>query len=199
MKQPIHTLIVGEQGVGKSTLIRRVLEEVDVSICGFETRKEDGLADAVLGSPLYIYEAGKPHVQTADNLAGHCKDKKPVVYVQGFDRFAEKLEQLAEENRREHWASQENETIQGLTRDRLILMDEIGVMECQSERFCSAILELLNGDTPILAAVKYKNRPFLEKVRSHPNCRCFTITPENRAALYEDVLAFVQAQISGSK
>jgi len=184
MKQPIHALIVGEQGVGKSTLIHRVLKELSLSVCGFQTRKEETMADQVLGSPLYIYEAGQPHVQSLDNLVGHCKDKKPVVYIEGFDRFAEKLEQLMEKERR------------GEKIDSLILMDEIGVMECRSERFCRAILELLNGEVPILAAVKYKDRPFLEQVRSHPNCRCFTITPENRDSLYEDVLAFVQTQIS---
>ncbi len=183
---PMHTLIVGEQGVGKSTLIHRILDQLQLSVCGFETRKEDDLADPRLGSPLYIYEAGLPHVQTEENLVGHCKDQKPVVYPEGFDRFAVKLERLR---------AQSGELLDPAAVADVILMDEIGVMESKSEPFCQAILELLDGDMPILAAVKYKDRPFLQKVRSHPRCRCFQITSENREELYQEVLAFVREQM----
>lgn len=188
--QPMHTLIVGEQGVGKSTLIHRVMDELQLTVCGFETRKEDELVDPLLGSPLYIYEAGLPHIQREDNLVGHCKDQKPVVYPEGFDRFAERLEQLSN-------GASESDAMTDAARHAdadVILMDEIGVMESRSERFCQAILHLLDGDMPVLAAVKYKDRPFLQQVRSHPRCRCFQITPENREELYHEVLAFVKEQ-----
>ena len=50
----MHALIVGERGIGKSTLIRRVLKELNRPLFGFETKKEDALADEVKGSPVYI-------------------------------------------------------------------------------------------------------------------------------------------------
>ena len=178
MSQQIHTLIVGEQGVGKSTLLHRVLDTLQLSVCGFETCKEDGLAEEDNGTPLYIYEAGQPRVQSRDNLVGYCKDKKPVALVDGFDRFASKLQAM-----------------RGMNAD-VILMDEIGVMESKSPRFCQAILDHLDGEVPILASVKYKDRPFLQQVRNHPKCRCFAVTPENRDELYQKVLAFVQEQLA---
>ena len=172
-----HTLIVGEQGVGKSTLIRRVLAALDVTVGGYITRKEDALADPQLGSPIYIYEAGQPQTQTQDNLVGHCRDQRPLVYPEAFDRFVPKLQNIK-------------------ARDQdLILLDEVGTMETRANTFCPAILELLDGDTPILAAVKYKDCPYLEQVRSHPNCQCFTITEENRDELFEMVLTVVHQQL----
>ena len=62
----MHALIVGEPGVGKSALIRQVLEELDVPVPSYETRKADALADG-LGSPIYIYDEEEPRSRTEDN------------------------------------------------------------------------------------------------------------------------------------
>ena len=184
-KLPQHTLIVGGQGVGKSTLIRRVLEALDVPVCGYITRKEPHLRDPELGDPIYIYEADQPQIQTDENVVGHCLDQRPVVYQEAFDRFAEKLQALSKED----MATDENE------KASLLLMDEVGIMECQSPDFCQAVLDLLEGERPILAAVKYKDRPYLNQIRGHERCRCFTITEENREELFEEVLQFVRQQL----
>ena len=39
----MHALIVGDRGVGKSTLIRRVLAELNRPLFGYETKKEEQL------------------------------------------------------------------------------------------------------------------------------------------------------------
>ena len=184
-KLPQHTLIVGGQGVGKSTLIRRVLEELDVPVCGYITRKEPHLRDPQLGDPIYIYQASQSQIQMDENVVGHCLDQRPVVYQEAFDRFAKKLQALFKED----MATDESE------KAPLLLMDEVGIMECHSPGFCQAVLDLLEGDRPILAAVKYKDRPYLNQIRGHERCRCFTITEENREELFEEVLQFVRQQL----
>jgi len=68
-------------------------------------------------------------------------------------------------------------------------------MESESEAFCGAVMHLLDGDAPVIAAVKDKDFPFLEAVRSHPNCKCFYIDEENRNELFPEVLAFVKEQL----
>lgn len=173
----MHALIVGPRGVGKSTLIRRVLSDLNKPVFGFETKKEDALADESLGSPVYIYAAGTEHRQTPENLVGHCKNKCFATMKEAFDRYAPKLRLPVPEN-------------------HVILLDELGFMESSSEAFCGAVLALLDGDIPVIAAVKDKDFPFLNAVRTHPNCRCFHITPENRDELFPEVLAFLQAQFT---
>lgn len=174
----MHALIVGSIQVGKSTLIHRVLHEIGMPVFGFETKKEDGMADRELGSPVYIYEAGKPYIQRADNLVAHCGrwggNWKKTVYTETFDRFAPKLENPPQ--------------------GHIVLMDEIGFMESSSLRFCDAIMKLLDGDMPVIAAVKCNSTPFLDAVKAHPNCRCFEITPENRDVLFDELLDFVRRQ-----
>lgn len=171
----MHALIIGARGVGKSTLIRRVLQELNRPLFGFETKKETALADERSGSPVYIYEAGKEHLQTGDNLVGYCLNRRSTPIPSGFDRYAPKL-------------------LTPIADGCIVEMDEIGFMESKSEAFCRAVMTLLDGNAPVIAAVKDKDIPFLEAVRAHPNARCFHITPENRDALYFEVLEFMKAQ-----
>lgn len=167
-----HILIVGARGVGKSTLIRRVLDALDRPVFGFETKKEDTLADNS-GCPIYIYKAGAPHEQSEENLVGYCKNQRPTTYRDAFDRFAPHLRQALPQN-------------------GVILLDELGFMEAASKAFCQAVFALLDGNVPVIAAVKDKDVPFLNEIRSHPNAKCFDITQENRDALFDGVLAFVR-------
>jgi len=172
----MHALIVGTHGVGKSTLIRRVLKELNRPLSGYETQKEECLEDKENGIPIYIYDAGTEHVPLKENLLGYSKNQHAISMIESFDRYAPKLLKPVPEN-------------------GLIELDEIGFMEAKSEPFCDAIMTLLNGTTPVIAAVKDKDVPFLNTVRSHPNARCFYITVQNREALFEEVLNFIKQQL----
>lgn len=171
-----HTLIVGAKHVGKSTLIRKVIGELGCSVSGFETKKEDCMADEIHGSPLYIYKAGQAHRQMQDNLLGYCKGNPPEISKHAFDRAV-------------HLISESE--IEG----DVIVMDEIGFMESSSKVFCSEIMHRLDGDKPVIAAVKHNETGFLTAVKNHPNCRCFFITEENRDELFPAVLRFVRSQL----
>lgn len=169
----IHAFIVAAPGIGKSTLINRVLEELDRPVFGYITRKEKDEWDDILGNPIYIYPAARPQVRTAENLVGHCKDRKPTVYPEAFDRFAPYLWEPVPEN-------------------ALIVMDEIGFMEASSELFCGGIFRLLDGENPVIAAVKDKDTDFLNKIRSHPGAKCFYLTTENREAMVSEMLQYLK-------
>ena len=173
----MHALIVGQRGVGKSARIRRVLKELNMPLFGFETKKEAGLAEMELGEPVYIYEAGKPHIQGEENLVGYCGKKDREQFRRTFEWFAPRLREEIPE-------------------DSIVLLDELGIMESEAADFCGAVLSLLDGDNPVIAAVKPKDTAFLQAVRGHEKCRCFYITPENREALFEEVLAFMWKEVT---
>jgi nucleoside-triphosphatase len=172
----MHALIVGDRGVGKSTLIRRVLKELRCPVFGFETKKEEHLEDPLRGCPIYIYDAGKPHSQTPNNLIGYHKEQDIPAITAAFDRYAPRLMDAVPEG-------------------AVVELDEIGFLEANAENFCHAVLHLLEGKNPVIAAVKNREHPFLDAVRNHPNARCFYITAENRDALYEEVIAFMKQQL----
>ena len=172
----MHALIVGDRGVGKSTLIRRVLQELNRPVFGFETKKEEQLEDPIRGCPIYIYDAGKPHCRAQENLIGYHKEQDMAAITAAFDRYAPSL-------------------MGPVADDAVVELDEIGFLEAKSQAFCQAVLHLLEGKNPVIAAVKNREHPFLDAVRNHPNARCFFITAENRDALYEEVLAFMKQQL----
>ena len=172
----MHALIVGDRGVGKSALIRRVLKELNRPLFGFETKKEAALEDPLRGCPIYIYDAGKPHCRTQENLIGYHKEQDIAAMTAAFDRYAPKL-------------------AESVPKKAVVELDEIGFLEAKSDHFCQAVLHLLDGDRPAIAAVKNRNIPFLKQIREHPKARCFDITAENRDTLYEEVLTFMKQQM----
>ena len=172
----MHALIVGDRGVGKSTLIRRVLKELDRPVFGFETKKEEQPEDPIRGCPIYIYDAGRPHIRTPNGLIGYHRERDIPAITAAFERYAPALMEAVPEN-------------------AVVELDEIGFLEANAKNFCDAVLRLLDGRAPVIAAVKDREHPFLDAVRDHPNARCFYITAENRDELYEEVLAFMKQQL----
>ena len=106
---------------------------------------------------------------------GYSKNQHLTIIKETFDRFASCLRSPVPSG-------------------HVILMDEIGIMESSSEEFCSAVLSLLDSKVPVIAAIKDKHTAFLDAVRSHPNCKCFCVSAENRDILRAQIAAFLAAQ-----
>lgn len=166
-----HIFITGPSGAGKSTLIRRLLEAWGLPIGGFMTKKE--AKDKSGYYPIYIHPAAASPEQrrfSEDNRIGSCNqrihDKKPQV----FDTLG--LEYL------------QNSPTGGI-----IVMDELGFLEKDAPRFQAAVLELLEGETLVLAAVKSrKETPFLEELHRHPRAKVYALSPENREELFQTLV-----------
>ena len=154
-----HLLICGERGVGKSTLIRRLLEHSTREVGGFVTKRLP-VADENGFFPIYLYPAsqseGERRNETA-NLVGTCDSRSSIRHPSGG----------------------------------IILMDELGFLENDAKVFQSAVLCALDGDTPVLAAVKPKDTPFLRAVRGHENAELVFIDEQNRDALLEKLLPHI--------
>ena len=171
-----HVLIVGEQGVGKSTVIARVRRALDLPEAGFETVREPETADE-RGTPVRIYRVGRPRIRTEENVVAFVGPGGRTAFPETFDRYAAFLRED--------------------TRNcGLIVLDELGFLEADAADFCRTVLALLDGDVPVLAAVKPKDTPFLSEVRNHPKGKRFHIDEGNRDALAEEVLAFLRLQMN---
>ena len=82
-----HLLICGERGVGKSTLIRRLLEHSTREVGGFVTKRLP-VADENGFFPIYLYPAsqseGERHNEAA-NLVGTCDSRSSIRHAEVFD------------------------------------------------------------------------------------------------------------------
>lgn len=169
-----HLLLCGERGVGKSTLIRRLLAENRREVGGFVTKRLTE-ADANGFFPIYLYPARQREEERRSeraNLVGTCDSRSSVRYPEVFDGLGTHL-------------------IESAPRGGLILMDELGFLENDAKAFQTAVLRALDGDTPVLAAVKPKDTPFLRAVRGHGNAELVFIDEANRDALFAQLLPHI--------
>ncbi len=65
----------------------------------------------------------------------------------------------------------------------LIVIDEIGKMECSSARFRRALEDILDASVNALATLGIGRLPFFEAIRRRPDVELVTLTERNRDAL----------------
>ena len=170
-----HILITGEIGAGKSTLIRRLLDTVHRPICGFYTLVREtgrtGEKEFFLHSARLLPEE---RFYTPENRIALCTHKPVEIYPHVFDC---------------HGVTSLGDPRPG----ELVVMDELGFLESRSPLFQQRVLELLEGDIPVIAAVKSRpDVPFLEAVKSHPKTTLFHITPHNREELFATLVPVME-------
>jgi nucleoside-triphosphatase len=160
-----HILIVGRNGVGKSTLIRALLSAAKVPVCGVITNKESARPDG--SCPVYIHRYGEPRRFSDENLIGLCREGCSMAFPEAFDRFAERMT---------------------FPRDGVLVFDELGFMESDAPRFCATVMQALDTAPFLIAAVRDKSTAFLNAVRAHPRAKLFRIDEHNRDDLREQLL-----------
>ena len=167
-----HILICGEVGVGKSTLIQRLLAQSTRPLYGFITKKLD--PDENGFHPIYIHPAGSgERVYEEKNLVGTCDRRIHNINLDAFNTLG---------------VSYLHAKPGGI-----ILMDELGFMEAKAEAFTRAVIAALDGDVPVIAAVKARFEvPFLNEVRAHSKGHLYRITQENRDQVYEELLPIIR-------
>ena len=172
MSERKHIFICGEVGVGKSTLIQRLLAQSTRPLYGFITKKLD--PDENGFHPIYIHPAGTDaRVYEEKNLIGTCDRRIHNINLDAFNTLGVSYLQAKA--------------------DGIILMDELGFMEAQAEAFTRAVMGALDGDIPVVAAVKARfDIPFLNAVRAHPKGNLYMITPENRDPILKELLPVIR-------
>ena len=176
MAEKRHILICGERGVGKSTLIERLLAACPRPRYGFITKMRPAGPDGF--HPIYIHPAGQPvteRVYMEENCIGVCDSRTHRPRLDAFNTLGVRY-------------------IQTARADGILVMDELGFFESRARAFTAAVLTALAGDIPVIAAVKSrKDVPFLNAVRAAPQAEVFHITPENRDELYRLLLPRMEA------
>jgi len=160
-----HVIIAGKRKIGKTTLTDRLLEGFSGPVYGFRTAPGKSMKKGCRS--FFIHPAGaSERMESEENHIGDGNGIKPVAYPEAFDGYGVKCLEAEP--------------------DGIIVMDELGFMERDAERFCSRVLELFDGDIPILATAKSGHDiEFLNKLLNHPNADVYYITIENRDELYE--------------
>ncbi|HYB30990.1 MAG TPA: nucleoside-triphosphatase [Solirubrobacteraceae bacterium] len=157
------TLIEAPPGVGKTTALQRLAEllrERDVTLAGFLTGE---IRDGTRRVGFHVETLGGERGTLAhQNLPGPPRVGRYGVSIGEFERIA--LPAL------------------GLPAD-VILIDELGKMELASSRFRNALVDLVEGDTPVVATVHAFHHPFTDALKRRPDATVERLTRENRDEL----------------
>jgi nucleoside-triphosphatase len=73
----------------------------------------------------------------------------------------------------------------------LIVVDEVGKMECLSPHFVVAMERLWSAPVPLLITVAEKGGGYIAQIKGKPGARLLTVTPANRDALPDRILKFL--------
>lgn len=159
----MHLLITGEVGVGKTTLISNLLEDVPKDrIYGFYTQKIS--PDGKFGKAGEIYMFPAPY--GLEPKLEHCVAK--ILGHRQFDLHIEEFETYGVS------------LLSNIPEGSFVLMDELGFLESNAPKFCNKVMEVLDCKVCVIGVVKPKHTAFLDRVRQHKNVRLFEITVENR-------------------
>jgi nucleoside-triphosphatase THEP1 len=73
----------------------------------------------------------------------------------------------------------------------IVVVDEIGKMECMSELFRNTLIAILDSDHPVIGSVALRGNPFIEGIKRRNDVLVVKVTEENReelVGLYSDFL-----------
>ncbi|MBI3671068.1 MAG: NTPase [Acidobacteria bacterium] len=169
----LNLFITGKPGVGKTTLVEQVVARLrgSLRLAGFTTTEVRDPAGQRLGFNIVTVE-GRQGELARVGLHSRAYVSRYGVNLESFERLA--LPELAR-------------------RDvDLIVMDEIGRMECASGRFRRAVEDVLDAPVDVLATLGVSRLPFFQALRDRPDVELVNLTERNREALVAEVCARLQ-------
>ncbi|CAO2826854.1 unnamed protein product [Amaranthus hypochondriacus] len=177
-------LISGSPGVGKTTLLIRVLERLRASnpnlkVQGFYTR-EIRQGNERVGFEV-ITVNGQRGILASINHPSPDSQRWPTVGRYRVDVASFETVALPELEIKDD--------------TDLFVIDEVGKMELYSSSFLPAVIRLLNTNVPLLATIpiaKYgRDIPGVARLRNHPGATIYTLYPHNRDLYRERVYSHV--------
>ncbi len=162
------TLITGKPGVGKTTLVQKIIKRMgSVNMAGFYT-SEIRCTGSRLGFELKGLNGGCRTLAHVDMDSRH-RTGKYGVDTPGFEEFLATLDLL-------------NPAVE------LIVIDEIGKMELFSNCFRNLVRDALNADRQVLATIALKGNDFIREIKQRLDIRLLEVTHANRNRLLEAIL-----------
>jgi nucleoside-triphosphatase len=170
-----NLLLTGNPGIGKTTLMVSLAKALaDYHPAGFVTReiREEGVRKGF----LLVSCSGASQVLSHVDINSPLRVGKYKIDLPGFEQFLKEIH-LAED------------------RTGLVMIDEIGKMECFSPLFRDSVLRILDFDRPFIATIGKKVTPFMEGIKKRSDVKLVEVTFENREWIRDDLLAEATAMM----
>ena len=168
-------LVTGPPGSGKTTVIRGVIDLLaGVPMAGFYTEEIRG-SGARTGFRVVTLDGRTARLASVGQRGGP-RVGRYTVHLSDFEAIA--LPQL-----------------EPRPNIALIVIDEIGKMECLSPAFVAAARRALTATVPLLGTVAVAGGGFVAEAKRAPGVTVVTVTPENRGRLPRELVARLQDEL----
>ena len=163
-----NIFLTGLPGIGKTTLIKALSSELKLyQPIGFYT-EELRRGGVRMGFELVGLD-GRRMILSHQDIITEYRVGKYKVDVAGFEKFLGKVRFFEP----------------GIG---LIIIDEIGKMECLSNRFNEILEQILDSEKIVVATIALKAGGFIGNLKKREDAKLFEMTKDNRNLLLREIL-----------
>ncbi len=175
---PNNLLLTGPPGVGKTTIVRKVVDALGPRAGGFYTEEVRHQGKRV-GFRIVTLE-GKRAWLARVGLSSRYRVGRYGVDIDALERVGVTAIQHA------------------LASSDVIIIDEIGRMELASAAFVRVVDAAMDSVKPLVATIMSKPHPTATLFKTRSDVDLWTVTRENRDYLPQQVIAWVEAHLGPS-
>ena len=169
-----NILLTGKPGIGKTTVIKKIIEKYKKNISGFYTEEIREKGNRV-GFRIKNTD-GEEGLLSHIDVKSRFKVGKYAVNTNDIDKIG-----VDSINRALH-----NDEID------IIVIDEIAKMELFSENFKNTVSSALNSSKIVVGVIQDKNIEFLNRIRERKDVKIICITYQNRDEIAEDIIKIIR-------
>ncbi len=166
-KKRKNIFLTGAPSSGKTTVIRKVIAELAFPAKGFYTEEERANGKRV-GFLMNTLD-GKRGYLGHQNIASEFYIRRYGVSIENIETIAAPSITPADER-------------------TVIIIDEIGKMECFSEKFRETALAALDASNVVLGTITYGGDDFIMGIKRRDDIEIYEVTPDNRDILPDLIL-----------
>jgi nucleoside-triphosphatase len=159
----IKIFLTGDAGVGKSTILHRLIKSEAIIAAGFKT--------FCVGKNVFISKFNSDKEKYVVGIRD-ISINKPIGFTEKFDNYGVKIL---------------DESLKIINNIDLFIMDEIGIMEEDAKKFQRKIIEILNMDLNVLGVIKNKKNKFLDKIKENNEIKIINVTTKNREKIFYNI------------
>ena len=161
-----NIFLTGPPSSGKTTIIKKVISRLDHPSNGFYTEEE-----RIEGKRVGFL------MKTLDGKTGYLahQEIKSNFHIRRYGVSIENIETIA------------MPAIVPVNRN-IIILDEIGKMECFSEVFRRAAVTALDSDNIVIGTITLGGDDFIQAIKEREDLEIHEVTPDNRDSLPDEIL-----------
>lgn len=154
-----NIFLTGAPSSGKTTIIKKIIQAIPSPCNGFYTEEERSDDGKRLGFMMHTLD-GKKGYLAHENITSKFHIRRYGVSIENIENIA-------------------IPSIKPIS-DQVIILDEIGKMECFSKKFMEAVILALDSPNRVVGTITLGGTDFIQEIKKRNDIKIIEVTPENR-------------------